>query len=147
MKVYVASSWRNEHQPAVVAALRADGHEVYDFRQDGFSWREIDSDWQKWTPEQYVAALDHPAAERGFKRDMDALRWCEACVMVMPCGPSASMEMGHASGAGKLVAVYIPGLREPDLMVKMANMVTTDLDDVRALLISHEYSGKTAAAR
>ena len=28
--IYVASSWRNEHQPAVVAALRESGHEVYD---------------------------------------------------------------------------------------------------------------------
>lgn len=28
MRIYVASSWRNEHQPAVVKALREEGHEV-----------------------------------------------------------------------------------------------------------------------
>jgi hypothetical protein len=33
VRVYVASSWRNGQQPAVVAALRAAGHEVYDFRE------------------------------------------------------------------------------------------------------------------
>lgn len=34
MRVYVATSWRNEFQPGVVAALREDGHEVYDFKAD-----------------------------------------------------------------------------------------------------------------
>lgn len=31
MKVYVASSWRNEHQQSVVKALRNAGHDVYDY--------------------------------------------------------------------------------------------------------------------
>lgn len=52
MRIYVASSWRNERQPEVVARLRAEGHEVYDFRrpngqQDGFHWSEIDPEWQR----------------------------------------------------------------------------------------------------
>ena len=33
MKIYVAASWRTETQPEVVDALRANGHEVYDFRR------------------------------------------------------------------------------------------------------------------
>jgi len=32
-KIYVASSWRNAQQPAVVNALVAAGNEVYDFRR------------------------------------------------------------------------------------------------------------------
>lgn len=32
MKIYVASSWRNERQPEVVEHLRSFGYEVYDFR-------------------------------------------------------------------------------------------------------------------
>jgi len=135
VRIYVATSWRNEFQPEVVAALRADGHEVYDFRgEEGFSWREVDEKWAAWTPQEYLAGLVHPCAERGFKRDMDALRWCEACVYVMPCGPSASMEMGWAKGSGRPVIAYIPALREPDLMVKMADFVTDDLAKVKALL-------------
>ena len=31
-KIYVASSWRNQHYPEVVRRLREAGHEVYDFR-------------------------------------------------------------------------------------------------------------------
>jgi hypothetical protein len=45
--VYVASSWRNPMQPAVVAALRAAGIDCYDFRNPeggtGFSWSEVKS--------------------------------------------------------------------------------------------------------
>jgi hypothetical protein len=44
--VYVASSWRNTMQPAVVETLRAAGIDCYDFRNPGegsvgFSWREV----------------------------------------------------------------------------------------------------------
>lgn len=145
MRIYVASSWRNEFQQDVVKALRALGHEVYDFRgggdgwseaegEGGFGWKSIDANWQKWTPEEYVAALAHPLAEDGFARDMNALRKCDACIFVVPCGPSASMEMGWACGAGKLVAAYIPGLREPDLMVKMAGHVTTSWRSIKLWL-------------
>jgi len=137
MKIYVATSWRNEFQPDVIKELRSDGHDVYDFRgEEGFSWREVDDNWLNWTPQQYLRGLDHPCAERGFKRDMKALDWCEACVYVMPCGPSASMEMGYARGQGKLVVAYIPALREPDLMVKMAHFITTDLERVKAYLMN-----------
>lgn len=139
MRIYVATSWRNAFQPTVVEALRADGHDVYDFRHPaegdhGFSWREVHPDWAEWTPAQYLEGLKHPASERGFSYDMNALRACDACVMVMPCGMSASLEAGWAKGAGKVLIVYVPGLREPDLMVKMADLITVDLDAVRRLL-------------
>ena len=49
-KIYVASSWRNAWQPEVVIALRAAGHEVFDFRHpwkgyDAFRWSDIDEAW------------------------------------------------------------------------------------------------------
>lgn len=139
LNVYVATSWRNEFQPEIVRILRSDGYEVYDFHgEEGFSWREVDENWKNWTPEEYLRGLQHPCANRGFKRDMDALKECDACVYVMPCGPSASMEMGLARGEGKLVIAYVPALREPDLMIKMAHLITTSLDEVRERLL--EYS-------
>lgn len=30
--IYVASSWRNPYYPEVVNRLKAEGHDVYDFR-------------------------------------------------------------------------------------------------------------------
>ncbi|MFZ0662142.1 MAG: hypothetical protein WAM66_05575 [Acidobacteriaceae bacterium] len=140
----MASSWRNEYQQEVVAKLRGLGHEVYDFRGQGdgwggggdgaggFGWREVDSEWISWPDDvpRYLRGLRNPRAEEGFKRDMDALRTSDACIMVTPCGPSASMEMGWAVGAGKLVAVYCPAIREPDLMVKMAHHITDRWDSI-----------------
>lgn len=141
MKIYVASSWRNEHQPEIVSFLRRRGFTVYDFRgsgdgwgieqgNGGFHWSSIDEHWKDWTPAAYVRALEHPLAIDGFKRDMDALKQCDCCLMVMPCGPSASMEMGWAKGNGKLTLVYVPGMREPDLMVKMADHVTHNWESI-----------------
>jgi hypothetical protein len=139
MRIYVASSWRNDYQQSVVKELRVAGHEVYDFKnpphgKGGFGWSQIDGDWKQWTPEQYITALAHPLADEGFDSDMNALRWCDVCVYVMPCGPSASMEMGWACGAGKPVCAYIPATREPDLMVKMASIITNSMEEVLSWL-------------
>src|ERR1044072_552623 len=128
MKIYVASSWRNEYQPSVVADLRDAGHQVYDFRHPtsgdvGFSWAEIDHDWQLWSPEQFVKALEHPIAERGFRNDFNAMRWSDACVLVMPCGRSAHLEAGWFAGAGKHLLVLLPpDTHEPELMYKLAGL-------------------------
>jgi len=44
MKIYVASSWRNEKQSLAVTYLRGSGHEVYDFKNpDGRDiWETIE---------------------------------------------------------------------------------------------------------
>jgi len=123
-RIYVASSWRNEYQPAVVVSLRKAGHEVYDFRNprpgdSGFHWSEIDPEWQSWTPEEYREALGHSLAHSGFATDLQAMLWADTFVGVMPFGRSASMEMGWAVGADKETALLIPEAMEPELMVKM----------------------------
>lgn len=113
MRIYVASSWRNPWQPGVVKMLRKATHEVYDFREPTpgekwFAWSDIDPEWQEWKPDVYRKALTHPIAEHGFERDMTALRNCDACVLVLPCGNSANLELGYAVGAGKRTAALFP---------------------------------------
>lgn len=144
LRVYVASSWRNAQQPDVVRTLRANGHEVYDFRepkpgQHGFSWHEIDPTIPRGPADlvlpaaDIVAMLRHPVAEDGFALDMGALEWCDACVLVLPCGRSAHLEAGWAAGAGKLtVGLLSDG--EPDLMWKMLDHLCWDLTEVVAIL-------------
>lgn len=134
-KVYVASSWRNDYQPGVVQALSAHGFEVYDFKDsEGFSWSEVDPDWLKWPDDRqkYLDGLEHPAAERGFNRDMEALDGADIVIVVMPCGVSAALEAGFAVGNGKPTAVYIPAMREPDLMFAMCDFLCLTLDEVIA---------------
>jgi hypothetical protein len=113
MKVYVASSWRNAFQRYVVNRLREAGHNVYDFRnpapnQKGFSWSEIDPKWKTWTGKRFIEVLDHPLAREGFRHDITALDECDACVLVLPCGASAHLELGEANGAKKKTAVLFP---------------------------------------
>lgn len=135
MKIYVASSWRNDYQQTVVKALRDAGHEVYDFKNPsdtdkGFAWSSIDPNWQQWTNDQYHAALKHPIAEKGFMNDFNAMNWADACVMVMPCGRSAHVEAGWMQGAGKPTIILQQKEAEPELMYKIFEKLTDNLEDV-----------------
>lgn len=131
-RIYLASSWRNPEQPAVVERLRAAGHEVYDFRNpapgdDGFRWTEVDRDWTAWTPEAFIPRLQHPVAQKGFANDKAALDWCDTCVLLLPCGRSAHLEAGYAAGQGKRVIFVLRQEKfEPELMYLLgAGMVCT----------------------
>lgn len=123
MKIYVASSWRNEKCSEVVKILRSIGHEVYDFKNPnggrGFHWSDIDENWQQWTPEEYRNNLSHEIAEKGFENDFNAMKWADACVLVLPCGRSAHTEAGWFSGNGKDVYVLLEEKQEPELMYKL----------------------------
>ena len=139
MKIYVASSWRCIYQPDAVRWLRELGHKVYDFRgagdgwsaelgAGGFNWSEVDPEWKSWPDDvpRYLRGLEHPRAIEGFNRDMNALEVADVCILVNPCGQSAHAELGFAAGAGKLTAAWCPAIREPDLMLKMADFITDD---------------------
>jgi nucleoside 2-deoxyribosyltransferase len=131
MKIYVASSWRNKKVGDVVSALRRHGHEVYDFREDdedgaAFNWSDIDPEWQKWTPDEFVKNLGHPRADAGFKRDFEALKTCDAVVLVMPCGRSAHLELGYAVGAGKRTAILLTD-GEPELCYRMVDCLSAHI--------------------
>lgn len=128
-RIYVSSSWRNEHQPRIVLMLREMGHEVYDFRnpapgQKGFAWRDCGGIAAKDGPgsgaktiPSYIEAVFSDRAKEVFKLDKDALDWSDTCVMVLPCGRSAHLEAGYACGQGKHVIWWFNEDRfEPELM-------------------------------
>lgn len=138
MRIYVASSWRNSRQPGVVDLLRSFGHEVYDFRKpsmgpgsrgEGFHWSEIDPQWKSWTMTQFRGALAHPRARDGFASDLEGLRWADGCVLVMPCGRSAHLELGVAIGAGKHSAILLSD-GEPELMYGLASDICLNCADL-----------------
>ena len=134
-KIYVASSWRNTYYPEVVKRLRLEGHDVYDFRnpphgENGFRWTDVDENAGDWTFAQYAEGLRHPLAERQFAADLEALKWADVCVLVLPCGRSAHTEAGWMAGAGKKVIAYIPEMVEPELMYMLFDKVVGDIDDL-----------------
>ena len=139
-RIYVASSWRNQHYPEVVERLRAAGHEVYDFRHpphggNGFRWTEIDPvALTDWGFADYAEGLHHPLAERQFAADLEALEWADTCVLVLPSGRSAHTEAGWMAGAGRRVVAYIPEMVEPELMYKLFDAVVGTIDDLLACI-------------
>lgn len=161
MNIYVASSWRNDFQEELVRLLRGHGYTVYDFKNPapgdhGFSWRQIDPDYRTkgpWLAEQFRDALKHPIAEHGFGLDMKALETCDVCLLVLPCGRSAHLELGWAAGwaaamrhiGGIFSRVHrkytialmmdsVGGPHEPELMYKMLDHICVNIDEVYAAL-------------
>lgn len=142
--VYVASSWRNPLQPAVVATLHAAGIDCYDFRNPeggtGFSWRQVKpaaspvgiaakgSDLE--TVEDYLAMVHHPIASAGYAADFAAMQRADTFVLVLPCGKSAHLELGWAVGAGKRTAILLEDPCEPELTYRMVDHLAPDIVDL-----------------
>lgn len=144
MRIYLASSWRNPFYDTVLSFLRSRSHDVYDFKEDGgaFHWREVDPDYQYGhlcQGSKLLTLLDHPLAKEGFKADMNALRNCEVCVLLLPCGRSAHLEAGWARGAGKRLYVLAredkAPLYEPELMYSMSDEIVTSIYDLERRLV------------
>jgi len=151
MKIYVASSWRNEKQPTVVRALLNAGYHVYDFRNpsegdNGFHWSEIDAEWQSWDTDKFVESLKHPVAVKGFLKDFDAMNNADVCVLVMPCGRSAHLEAGYFVGAMKRL-IILTDSGEPELMYKMADSICKNMDEVLNMLNIFKESDAGEALR
>lgn len=147
MKIYVASSWRNEtRQQATVRALRAVGHEVYDFRNPspgdtGFSWRQCTTEpGQLHDPRRFRdEVLAHPIARAGFNKDMTALEAADATVLVLPCGRSAHLELGMGRQPGRHTIVLLDDpMSEPELMYLACSSICCSIEEVV------EYLAKTS---
>lgn len=146
--VYVASSWRNPVQPAVVATLTAAGIDCYDFRNPpeatGFSWREVRPGYDgtvhatelrvkgaDWEPaDRYLEMIEHPRAREGFASEFAAMERADTFVLVLPCGKSAHLELGWAVGAGKRTAILLEDPIEPELMYRMCDYLAPSLFDL-----------------
>ncbi|WP_366933747.1 hypothetical protein [Devosia sp.] len=134
-RIYLASSWRNPQQPLLVEVLRSHGHQVYDFRNPpyatGFSWPEIGLDAANCTAEEYrTAVLTHPRAAQAFNSDFGAMRWADTCLLVLPCGRSAHLELGWMAGAGKRTLILTQDGQEPELMALLADRICISVDEV-----------------
>lgn len=133
-RIYVASSWRNPHQPMIVDLLRNNGHEVYDFRNPphntGFAWHQIGLALPCKAEDYRNALLTHPRAAQGFMSDFAAMRWADTCLLVLPCGRSAHLELGWMAGAGKRTLILTQDGEEPELMALLADTICINVEEV-----------------
>jgi hypothetical protein len=153
LRIYVASSWRNDFVRNMVESLRQNAYDVYDFTRPSlspggstaFRWDEIDPGWQDWDAETFRKSLNHPTADRGFAQDMRFLDACDVCILLLPCGRSAHLEAGYAKGRGKSLIVWIGpncGKVEPELMYKIADAIVINYDELgNALAEAKKFTG------
>lgn len=133
MKIYVASSWRNEHYEKVLRDLTHHGHRVWNWKKPptgggGFKWQDTGEDaglnykhGDKVDPLDWFQMLLSPVAQAGFASDLAGMNWCDVGVLLMPAGRSACLEAGWMAGRGKKVHLLVPEDCEPDLMVLALN--------------------------
>ena len=129
MKVYLASSWKNEKAVSYIAELlRKEGHEVDAFTDTStgryvFHISEIGNP-KNLHPEDF---MKDSRTKKAFLEDKKWLDWCDCCLLILPCGKSAHLEGGYAKGKGKKLIIfamrgYVKG--DFDVMYKFADEYT-----------------------
>ena len=139
MKIYIASSWKNQHAVEMLTwLLRADRHTVLSFvenNQEEQPSRIIKSD--KEIPfEEWVWS---DLGERSFKYDTEAAKTVDLVIYIGPSGPDAWAEVGIAWGAGKrILGLHAKG-EQIGLMRRMVHWKHSFKD---VLLAVNECGGK-----
>jgi hypothetical protein len=62
--------------------------------------------------------------------DFSAMRWADTCVMLLPSGRSAHLELGWMAGAGKRTCILTQDGEEPELMALLADKICISIEEV-----------------
>jgi len=116
MKIYIASSWRNQHAVEMLTALlRAKGHEVVSFVEKDF---DEPGKIQKIGLDAWINSED---GDKAFKYDTDGATKSNLVIYIAPSGKDAAAEVGAAWGAGiPIIALWAKG-EDFGLMRRMIN--------------------------
>lgn len=138
MKIYIASSWKNEGEVlAITDWLRSINHEV-DCFADTSAGRYVFHFSKIGTPNllDAVSFLANERTRKAFKEDRKWLDWCECCFLYLPAGKSAHLEAGYAKGQGKKLVIYQTKFPkgEFDVMYGFADLITDNLTIIREWL-------------
>ena len=128
MRIYIASSWKNQAQVIELAkALEANGFEVDAFcrasdTRYAFHWSELVDDEDELGDYDAIQFLADSRTQRAYHEDKKWLDWSECVIMLMPCGRSSHLEAGYAKGQGKHLFIYGEFIKgEFDVMYGFAN--------------------------
>jgi len=106
MKVYIASSWKNQHAVEMLTLLlRNEGHEVLSFVENNYGEghsAKKPMDFEKW--------VWTDAAQRSFIYDTDGATKSDLVVYISPSGKDAAAEVGAAWASGvPILGLYAKG--------------------------------------
>jgi len=136
MKIYIASSWKNQHAVEMLTdLLREQGHEVLSFVENNYGeghGADKPIDFEEW--------IHTEQANRSFDYDTKGATESDLVVYVSPSGTDAWAEVGAAWGRGvPIIGLHAKG-EQSGLMRKMVQWC----DNFREVL---QAVGEYAAVR
>lgn len=97
MKIYIASSWRNQHGVEMLTTLlRKNGHEVASWVENNFGEKH-NHVTKEMSEEEW---LNSPASDQSFEFDTKGATECDVFIFYSPAGMDASAELGAAWSRG-----------------------------------------------
>ena len=120
--LYIIGSLANDHVPLVARNLRAQGVRVFDDWKSAY--KDADQilwDYYKTRGYDYREAINSPAARNVFEFDKTNLERSHGCLLVLPAGKSAHLELGYMAGRGRFTSVLLDGT--PDRLDVMYGFV------------------------
>lgn len=133
MKIYIASSWKNQHAVEMLTKLLRDkGHEVISWVENNYG-ETHNHVTKKLSFDDWV---NSPESNQSFLFDTDGAMGCDVFIYVGPAGKDAAAECGIAWALGKpCLGLYAKG-EDFGLMRKMFKWFgryTELMDEVESL--------------
>jgi hypothetical protein len=132
MKIYIASSWKNQHAVEMLTALlRAKGHEIVSFVDNNFAELDVAKKigFDEW--------VNSEGGYNAFKFDTDGAIHSDLVIYISPSGKDAAAEVGAAWGCGvPIIGLYAKG-EDFGLMRLMISEWRTNYRDLMNLI--NEY--------
>lgn len=115
MKIYIASSWKNQHAVEMLTALlREKGHEIMSFVENNYGEGHSAK-----KPMDFEAWMNTEMANHSFKYDTDGATKSDLVIYISPSGKDAAAEIGAAWANGvPILGLYAKG-EDFGLMRKM----------------------------
>jgi len=129
MKIYIASSWKNEHGvQQLTESLRKQGHEVISWIENNYGENHNHvtkkMDFETW--------VNSPESDQSFKFDTEGAGTCHLLIYYGPAGKDACFEAGIAYGKGiPIIGLHAKG-EDLGLMRKAISWVRTVKDLLEA---------------
>ena len=136
MKIYIASSWKNQHGVELLtAALRGYGHEVKSWVENNYG-ENHNHVTKRFSFDEWVTSAE---ANQAFEFDTTGATQSDLLIYYGPAGKDACAEMGAAWGAGvPIIGLHAKG-EDIGLMRKMAICWFTRAEEL--LNAVHEFEG------
>lgn len=146
MKIYIASSWKNQHGVEMLTALlREKGHEVVSWVENNYG-EDHNHVTKKFSFEEWV---NSPEADQSFNFDVNGATKSDLVIYYGPSGKDACAELGAAWASDvPIIGLYAKG-EDIGLMRKMALKwyfrYTEILEAVEEFQQNKEYSNSFRA--